>query len=188
MSQSPYIDEMGVTERLDPHAPPQDTDFDWPLLRHRLGEESPDTGDMSEADGQALAKALKGVLAWAVDGWASGNIRGGKKIRGGSKFTALETVARRIVVLVWSLNPELLGSDAALRQVAKQLGCSTALLSSQDVAKVRQRFGIRNVYAAHDWRSKLNRTESQSDDSDDHHHGCECEICLDREGGEHGET
>lgn len=149
---SSFDESLGCEEVIDPN---QIADFDWDSLLARLDGTSPD--ELTQDDGLRVAAALRAILQWSIDGWG--------RMRGGDKFTPLEVIGRRLLILAWSVDPEIIASGgASIRQIADQLGCSAAILSDCDVRRVRETFGLRNVYAAHDWRRKSSCGEPRHQD------------------------
>lgn len=129
----------GFNEELGPenhHGDPLDTrtvDFDYP----DGGEPEPAAGP----DYAALANAISRIFGGLVDGEM------------GQDFD--RTVGRRVIALVWVVNPTLfaMDEDPSLAHIASRLGISRAALSAY-AAKFSREFGLRNrSQAVHGWNA-----------------------------------
>jgi hypothetical protein len=89
---------------------------------------------------QDAAGALREMLRWVGEPLAN------------DRRHPIRTFRNRAVALLWVVNPDAVGGLSA-RALARRMGMRASTLTVF-TAQVRDRFGIRNRFSAHDWRRR----------------------------------
>lgn len=116
-----------------------------PVDSRTVGFDYPDEGDPEPGDSHDYA-LMANAIARLFGGLVDGDVAKGFD----------QTVGRRVIAMIWVVNPELFAMDEApsLAQLAARLGISRAALSAY-AAQFSRQFGLRNrSQAAHGWAHK----------------------------------
>lgn len=127
---SPQHYNDGQAEPSDP-TDVRSVGFDWEGLEHALGED-----ELGPVEYQRLAFALGRVLRWIAEPHAG---KAGRRNK-------LRVIGLRTLCVIWTINPEILESDAlSLREIDKAYKLGNAI-SSKQAKRFSQRFQVSNQF------------------------------------------
>lgn len=127
-------DDNFTSDAVDPLSGHGHEEFPWAELAAALGE-SDSIMASDEARSQA-ARAVRVLLGWLV---------------GTRRFSAPGeevVLGRRVIAMVWAVDPGLIAGSPSLAEIAEALGCTRAGLSWH-AAKFSKEFGIANRCQPH---------------------------------------
>lgn len=132
--QNPHQDPLSPTTQ----------EFDWSGLFETLGEAQ---DDMAERDYESLKIALRTICQWML---STDQKRPGFE----------SAVCRRVIALLWTVDPGYFEGSPSLAQLAKYLDVHRSTLSAY-AASASRKFGIRNRGQVHGWnfKAELNRAQ-----------------------------